>query len=222
MGKHHNIFSNDENGNPVLKICPLQSDDCLTCQLIIQDYHFNQWKNSVELQEWDFLHYLKFEVELNGLNNDDIIDCLNEAINDTLFNSNNTHREFILKNNFGFYGYFHPCSFDFMNSSITFELVSLNPFPDSLLKEVSRKMKKNYYLSEINFNFGSWVIVDENKLQEKHRRMIDRSLSLLKTENFPINQLNSFCTIVSAGLTPLKFNEQGIVNRILNRQILVV
>lgn len=220
MGKHHNLFFKDNEGNSIQKICGIFSD-CWTCQYILQEYNFSTWRNSTQLNEWDFLHYFKFEFELNGLGNDNILDCLTQTLTHTFLSSSKINTDFVVNNSFGLYGYFHPCVDDFTRSSLTFELVSVNPFPEDLCREITKKIKDNYFLCEINFNYGSLIFVDDLYLKNRQRKMVERSVSILKTENLPQHQLDCYYTIVSAGMTLLKFSENGLVNIILDGEVQV-
>jgi len=220
MGKHHNLFCQDDSGNTFLKICGISSE-CWTCNHILTEYTFSNWLNSIHLKEWNFLHYFKFEFELNGLGNDNILDCMTQTLNDTFLNSSKINSEFVINNNFGLYAYFHPCIDDFTRSSITFELVSVNPFPEDLCREITKKIKDNYFLCEINFNYGSLIVVDDLHLKNRQKKMVERSISILKTENLPQHQLDCYYAIVSAGMTLLNFNENGLVNIILNGEVQV-
>jgi hypothetical protein len=49
--------------------------------------------------------------------------------------------------------------------------------------------------------------------------MIERSLSILKTDDFTPLQMDRFYTIVSAGITPLKFDSDKIINTIVQERI---
>lgn len=218
MGKHHNIFSTDENGHDILKICPLH-EDCFCCQYILREYNYQDWKKHTSFDDWDYLYYLRFEFDVEGLGNEDILICFSETLTDTLLKSSKTNTQFITSNSFGLNGYFHTQKDRFTFSSLTFEIISTNPFPDDLIRDVSYKIKHNYYLCECDFSFGSFSVRSNNHLSNTIEKIIERSLSLLKTENYPLHQLTCFYTIVSAGLTHLSFTEKSIKNVILNRGI---
>ena len=216
--KHHNIFATDDNGKDILKICHLH-EDCFCCQYILREYNYQDWKKLTTFDDWDYLYYLKFEFDVEGLGNEDILSCFSETLTETLLKSSTTNTQFIISNSFGLSGYFHSQKDNFSFSGLTFEIVSTLPFPDDLIRETSHKIKCNFYLCECDFSFGSIAIRNESHLCKSYERRIERSLALLKIEDYPVHQLNSFYTIISAGLTPLKFTEQGIQNRILNNII---
>lgn len=220
--KHHNIFATDENGKDILKICPLQAENCFCCNYILREYIYQEWKKHTSFDDWDYLYYMRFDFDVEGLGNYDILSCFSETLTDTLLKSSPSNTQFITTNSFGLNGYFHSQNNNFNFSGLTFEIVSTFPFPDDLIREISHKIKYNFYLCACDFSFGSIAIRNESHLCKSYERRVERSLALLKTEDYPYHQINSFYTIVSAGLTPLKFTEHGIVNRILNREILVV
>ena len=220
--KHHNIFQTTEQGQLVLKICPIQAESCFVCSYILKEYNLQDWEKQSSLDDCEHLYYLSFDFDIETMGNQDILNCFNETLTETLLNSSTAITNFIISNSFGLSGYFHPKKDDFNLSSMTFEIVSTIPYPNDLIRNVSRKVNQNYFLCECDFSFGSIAIVNESYLRKSNDKKIERSLSLLKTEDYPSYQLNTFYTIVSAGLTPLKFTEQAIVNRILNREILVV
>lgn len=220
MGKHHNIFSTDENGKDILKICPLH-EDCFCCNYIIREYNYQDWKKHTLFEDWDYLYYLKFEFDVEGLGNEDILICFSETLTDTLLKSSPSNTQFITSNSFGLNGYFHSQKDRFTFSSLTFEIISTNPFPDNLIRDVSYKIKHNYYLCECDFSFGSFSFRSDNHLSNTIEKIIERSLSLLKTENYPLIQMERFQSIVSAGITHLTFPNGEIKNKILNDRIRV-
>jgi hypothetical protein len=219
MGKHHNIFSTDESGKDILKICPLQADDCFCCNYILREYNYQEWKKHTSFDDWDYLYYMRFEFDVEGLGNEDILSCFSETLTDTFLKSSPTNTQFITSNSFGLNGYFHSHKDRFTFSCLTFEIFSTHPFPDDLIRDVSCKIKHNYYLCECDFSFGSFSIRSDNHLSNTIEKIIERSLSLLKTENYPLIQMEKFQSIVSAGITHLSFPNGEINNKILNDRI---
>ncbi len=218
MGKHHNIFGKDGNGNDILIICPL-FNDCFCCNYILREYNLIQWKKRISITDGDFIYYLRFEYDLDGLGNDNLIHSLEEILTDTLLRTSIPNISFIHNNDFGIYGYYHPHNNNFLYSSLTFDLISTKPYPDDLVREVSYKVKNNYYLCECEFSFGSYSFKNHDKFSDFQKRMMERSLSILKTDDFTPLQMDRFYTIVSAGITPLKFDSDKIINTIVQERI---
>jgi hypothetical protein len=218
MGKHHNIFGKDGDGNDILIICPLFTE-CFCCSYIVLQYNLIQWKKRISLNDGDFIYYLRFEYDLDGLGNDNLIHCLEEILTDTLLRTSPPNISFIKNNDFGIYGYYHTNNNNFLHSSLSFDLISTKPYPDDLVREVSYKVKNNYYLCECEFSFGSYGFRNHDKFSDFQKRMIERSLSILKTDDFTPLQMDRFYTIVSAGITPLKFDSDKIINTIVQERI---
>jgi hypothetical protein len=218
MGKHHNIFGKDDDGNDILIICPLY-DDCFCCKYILQEYHMNLWKKNTSINEGDYIYYLRFEYDLDGLGNDNLLHSLEEILTDTLLRTSPPNISFIQNNDFGIYGYYHPHNNNFLYSSLSFDIISTKPYPDDLVREVSYKVKNNFYLCECEFSFGSYGYRNHNKFSDFQKRMIERSLSILKTDDFTPLQMDRFYTIVSAGITQLKFDSDKIINTIVQERI---
>lgn len=221
MGKHHNIFSQDDKGNDILLLCEMY-EDCFCCQYLTREFNYNQFKKCVSVIAGEYLYYLKFEYDLDGLGNDNLITSVEETLFDTLLRTTPPNLHFIQINNFGFYGYYHSHPHNFLYSSISFELVSTNPFPQDLIREVSFKVKNNYYMCECEFSYGSYVVRSEENFIEQQTRRVERSLSLLKTDNFSLLQMDRFQSIVMSGITPLSFKGDKIVNSILQDRIQVL
>lgn len=219
--KHHNIFQTNDEGQLVLKICSLHSN-CHSCRYIIKEYNFSEWRKRTQFNNDDFIYYLRFQYDIDGLGNDNLQDCLRETLFDTLLKSSEANISFFTKKHFGLIAYFHTNEKHFLSSSLSFEILSISPFPEDLLREVSYKLKCNYYLCECEFSFGSFIINSESHLSNKVEKTIERSLALLRTEENSLTQLMSFHSIVSAGLTSLTFTESEIKNKILNQEIQVM
>jgi hypothetical protein len=218
MGKHHNIFGKDDDGNDILIICPLFTE-CFCCSYIVLQYNLIQWKKRISLNDGDFIYYLRFEYDLEGLGNDNLIHSLEEILTDTLLRTSPPNISFIKNNDFGIYGYYHTNNNNFLHSSLSFDLISTKPYPDDLVREVSYKVKNNFYLCECEFSFGSYGYRNHDKFSDFQKRMIERSLSILKTDDFTPLQMDRFYTIVSAGITPLKFDSDKIINTIVQERI---
>jgi hypothetical protein len=220
MNRHHNIFGKDENGNSILLISPLY-DDCFCCNYLVREYNFTQFKKTVSVKEGEYLYYLKFEYELDVLGNDNLISILEETLVDTLLRTSPPNRQFIESNDFGLYGYYHTHPNNFLYSSLSFELVSTNPFPYDLTKEISIKVKNNYYMCDCEFSYGSYVLKSEERFIEQQTHRIERSLSLLKTDKLPSIQMDRIQCIVTSGITHLSFRENKITNSIIQDRIQV-
>lgn len=220
MERHHNIFGKDENNKDILLICPLH-DDCFNCQYIVGEYNYSNWIKSVSHLSHDVTYHTKFEFDLDGIGFGNLMECINETMKYFTSVKSNSNELFINNNPFGFFGYFHPNQFNFLQSSFSFELVSCIPYPNDFLSSVSFLVKNNYYLTMCDFSHYSSEEYSRTNGLKKHKKITERSLSLLKTEKLAPDVENTFHSIISSGMTTLKFQNGEVVNQIIKQEIVV-
>jgi hypothetical protein len=215
--KHHNIFSKDEDGNDILLICPINYNEevCFLCNYLMKESNFLKWKTSVSLADKEYLYYLRYEFDIDGLGNENLLSCFQEMLGDTLLKTSLPNRDFILNNQFGLHGFYHTNPSNFLYSSLSLEIISSLPSPNELLREISQKVKGSYYLCECDFSFGSFVFTGEDKFSKSQIKMIERSISILHTDNYSQHQNDILQGIVTSGITPLRFIEDDIDNIVL-------
>jgi hypothetical protein len=218
--KHHDIFTKDERGNEVLSICSLEKD-CFVCQYIMTLYNFQNWKSQGSISNTDYVYYLRYEFELNGLEDECILGGFEDMLRYTLINVSPANLNFIFNNHFGLQSFYHPTQSEFTHSSLSFDVISSVPYPIDLVKEISVKVREAYITFVCDFSFGSYAYKGEKKLMDKINRTIERSASLLKTDNYSRHQTNVIQRLVTSGITALKFSERGIDNIALNGGIQV-
>lgn len=203
-----------------MKICSIEKD-CFHCQYIIQEINFNNWLKRIEITDWDFIHYQRFTYEVRSLGNVNLLDCINETLTESYLESSELNRRFYKPNHFGLFGFFHPHPNEFLSSSISFEIYSLTPFPENNIREINRKIRDYFFLCECDFTYGTFVILNEKMLKVRQELISKRSVLLLKSENYKSELMDSLYSIVSAGLTPITFDNGKIENIILNNRIQV-
>ena len=219
--KHHNIFSRDEQGNLFLIVCPIWSN-CTICQEVPRELYFTNWRGEIEHQDLGFIHFQRFTFDLDVLGNESIIKCFKEVLSDTILKTEEPTRTFYTSNSFGLLSYYLPNPLNYLTSCFSFEIWSLTPFPENSLTENFKKLRDNYYFCECEFNYGSFSARDEDRLKKRLGILYNRSISLLRCDDFPETQTDTFYTSVSAGLTTLRFTQNGFVNSILDQRIKVL
>jgi hypothetical protein len=181
----------------------------------MRERNFLKWKSGVSLSDTEYLYYLRYEFDIDGLGNENLLNCFQEMLGDTLLRASVSNRDFIFKNQFGLYGFYHTNPSNFLYSSLSLEIISTMPYPNELLREISHKVKGSYYLCECDFSFGSFVFTGEDKFSKSQIRMIERSTSIMQTDDYPQHQNDVLQGIVTSGITPLRFFEDGIDNIVL-------
>ena len=223
MGRHHNIFQKDENGRTILKICPLQQNinSCFVCEHMVQQYNFSVWKKDVVFTKWDFIYYQRFTYEIKSLGDEHILDCINETLSQTYLKTSDPNRMFYNSNHFGIFGFFHPHPNEFLSSCLSFEIYSLTPFPEDNIREINRRIRDYFFLCECDFTYGTFPIKDEMMLLERQKMFSERSVFLLKSENYTPELTDTLFSIVSAGLTKMTIENGRVDNPILNNRVQV-
>jgi environmental stress-induced protein Ves len=77
-------------------------------------------------------------------------------------------------------------------------------------------------MCECEFSYGSYVVRSEDNFIEQQTKRVERSLSLLKTDNFSLLQMDRFQSIVISGITPLTFKGDKVINSILQERVQVM
>jgi hypothetical protein len=215
--KHHNIFG--ENGT--LLVCPASSE-CFVCQEIIGDVTYHNWFDSVKTISFEFCHYLRFSLDLDGLVNTTISEMFSESILDGVSKLSEPSYRFFSTQNFGLVGYYHPSTESFLSSCFTFEVWSLNPFPDNSIRELYSHFKFNYYYTECEFSHGSFQVRNENVFRSRLKEIRRRSLGLLGADDMPDIKRNSSYMGVISGITPISFSLEKVSNIFLEGKIQVI
>lgn len=215
--KHHNIFG--ENGT--LIVCPASSE-CFICQEILGDVNYNNWFESVSTKSFDFHHYLRFSLDLDGLVNTTITEIFSESIFDGVSKLSEPSYRFFSTQNFGLVGYYHPSTESFLSSCFTFEILSLHPFPNEVIKELHSHFRFNYYYTECEFSYGVFQVRTENLLRSRLKQICRRSLGLLGADEMPDIKRNSFYSGIISGITPISFSLEKVSNIFLEGKIQVI
>ena len=220
MQKHHNVFSKNDHGVRVFEICSFQEDEkaCFVCQQVLEDMHFDKCFDN---DSCDYMYYQRFTYDIKSLGNADILQCINHTLSEAYLKSSEASKKFYLLNRFGIYAFFHTHPYDFLSSCISFEIYSQVPFPENNIREISSRIRDYFYLSECEFNYGTFSIKNEKMLRDRQKLISRRSLLLLKSEMYSTELMERLYCFIIPGLTPLEFGNNNADNVILNNRIKV-
>ena len=148
-------------------------------------------------------------------------ECHRDFLRKNYLNSSELNKMFYNSNHFLIGAFFHPDQFDFLSSCLSFDIYSLTPFPEDINSKLTRDKESFFFGCRCDFKFGLFPIEGQRALIERQRKIIDKSILLLKSENYDGERTDALFSIISSGLTKLRFEDDRISNLMLERRVFV-